>query len=68
MAEARATIRGSGVDLDAGVAAAIAVALAMAQGEPRTTLQTGSAIAGGISSWLLEGRRRLMDARQPGRR
>lgn len=59
---------GSGADEDAALAAAIAVALALAEQEVRPVAPHAVAAAAGLNPWVLDGRRRQMDAHGRGSR
>lgn len=54
--------RGSGADADAALAAAIAVALAIAEQAERPASPATATPLAGVSPWVLDGRRRLMDS------
>ena len=54
--------RGSGADADAALAAAIAVALAVAEEAERPAMPAAATPVAGLSPWVLEWRRRLMDS------
>jgi hypothetical protein len=53
---------GSGADADAALAAAIAVALAVAEQAQKPPEHGQAAPVAGVSPWVLDGRRRLMDS------
>lgn len=53
---------GSGADADAALAAAIAVALAIAEEDQKPPEQGQAVPMTGVTPWVLEGRRRLMDS------
>ena len=53
---------GSGADADAALAAAIAVALAIAEEDQKPPEHGQTVPVSGVSPWVLEGRRRLMDS------
>lgn len=55
-------LSGSGADADAALAAAIAVALAISEQQERPTAQGSTTQLAGVTPWVLEGRRRLMDS------